>query len=363
MIVMPPEMLNRDRISRPPDPAGPPPARRPEPRESTAPHEGGDAAGLPELSIVVPMLNERDNVRPLHDSVTAALAELGRPYELICVDDGSTDGTDVVLDEIAALDHRVKVIVLRRNCGQTAAMMAGFDHASGGIIVPMDADLQNDPRDIAILLRKLEEGYDVVSGWRKDRQDDPIRRNVPSRVANLLISRLSGVRLHDYGCTLKLYRRSVLEGVHLYGEMHRFVPIYASWLGGRVCEIPVRHYPRRSGQSKYGLSRVFKVVLDLIVVKFLSDYQTRPIHIFGAAGLCCIALSVLSGLLAVYLRLFERISFILTPLPLLVVMTFISGILCILLGLLAELLVRIYYESQGKPVYVIKALRNLPERR
>lgn len=326
-----------------------------------APHAAPEPAARPELSIVVPMFNERDNVRPLYDAVTQALAQLGRAYELICIDDGSTDGTDALLSEIADGDARVKVIGFRRNCGQTAALMAGFDHASGELIVPMDADLQNDPRDIAKMLTKLEEGYDVVSGWRKVRHDHPIRRNLPSRIANLIISSISGVRLHDYGCTLKLYRRSILEDVHLYGEMHRFVPIYASWRGARVCEIPVQHHPRRFGRSKYGLNRIFKVVLDLIVIKFLADYQTRPIHIFGAFGLICLAASLLSGLLAVYLRIFEGTSFIQTPLPLLVVMTFVSGVTSILLGLLAEILVRIYYEAQNKPVYTVKLRRNLPE--
>ncbi len=324
--------------------------------------DSGTQLVQPALSVVVPMFNERENVTLLYEALTAALDEIGRDYEIICVDDGSTDGTDRALADLAQANPRLKVVGFRRNCGQTSAMMAGFDHASGDIVVSIDADLQNDPRDIHLLLEKLEEGYDVVSGWRKVRHDHPLKRNLPSRIANLLISRLSGVRLHDYGCTLKLYRKSVLEDVHLYGEMHRFVPIYASWRGGRVCEVPVRHHPRRFGRSKYGLDRTLKVILDLIVVKFLSDYQTRPIHIFGTFGLIFLAISFLSGSFAVYLRLFEGESFIRTPLPILVAMTFVSGILCILLGLLAELLVRIYYETQGKSVYVIKTLLNLPKR-
>ena len=232
--------------------------------------------------------------------------------------------------------------------------MAGFDHANHPVVVTMDGDLQNDPSDIPILLSKLNEGYDVVSGWRKDRKDDSIKRNLPSRIANWFISRISGVHLHDYGCTLKAYRKEVLNGIRLYGEMHRFIPIYAKWMGAKVCEIPVQHHPRKFGQSKYGLKRIYKVILDIVLVKFLLDYNTRPIHVFGAFGVFCFGISFLSGVLAVYLKIVEDISFILTPLPLLVVMTFITGILCILLGLLAELLVRIYYESQNKTPYNVK---------
>jgi dolichol-phosphate mannosyltransferase len=319
-------------------------------------HSQGEKAA--DVSIVIPLLNEQDNIRPLYQKIVAAMADSGRSFEIVCVNDGSTDATQRELDAIAD-DPRVKVIAFRRTSGQTAATMAGIDHASGSIIVPIDGDLQNDPADIPRLLAKLEEGYDVVSGWRKDRQDAAIRRNLPSRVANWLISRISGLHLHDYGCTLKAYRRDMLEGVRLYGEMHRFVPIFANWRGGRVCEMPVLHHPRRSGKSKYGLRRIPKVILDLILIKFLADYHTRPIHIFGGFGFICFAISLLSGLLALYLRLFEHTSFIQTPLPLLVVMTFITGMLCILLGLLAEILVRIYYESQRKTVYDVKSSRNL----
>lgn len=306
------------------------------------------------ITVVIPMFNERENVRPLYEQLHPVLAGLGRRYEIIMVDDGSTDGTDAELRRLAGEDEAIKVISLRRNTGQTAALMAGFDHAQFDLIVTLDGDLQNDPADIPMLLDKLNEGYDVVSGWRQQRFDAPVRRKLPSRVANWLISHLSGVHLHDYGCTLKVYRREVLQGVRLYGEMHRFVPIYSRWKGARVCEVPVRHHPRRHGRSKYGLLRVYKVFLDLMVVKFLMDYQTRPIHVFGAAGLVCFALALLSGMFAVYLRAFEGISFIQTPMPLLVVMTFITGMICILLGLLAELLVRIYYESQGKRAYDVR---------
>ncbi len=321
----------------------------------------GDAAPQTgaEVSIIVPLFNEERNVRPLYEAVVAAMEGCGRPFEMICVNDGSTDGTQAELDAIAA-DPRIKVVTFRRNFGQTAATMAGIDHAGGPIIVPIDGDLQNDPADIPMLLARLEEGFDVVSGWRKDRQDHALRRTLPSRLANILISRISGVHLHDYGCTLKAYRRDILEGIRLYGEMHRFVPIYVSWRGGRVCEMPVRHHPRRFGRSKYGARRVAKVLLDLILIKFLADFHTRPIHVFGGFGLVCFAISLLAGLYAIYLRLFEHVSFIQTPLPLLVVMTFITGVLCILLGLLAEILVRIYYESQSKPAYDVKSRRNLP---
>ncbi|MFD2234500.1 glycosyltransferase family 2 protein [Phaeospirillum tilakii] len=306
------------------------------------------------LSIISPLYNERDNVRPLYQAVVAALDGVGRPYELILVNDGSTDGTADELAALAATDPRLKVINFRRNHGQTAAMMAGIDAASGEILIPLDGDLQNDPADIPALLAKLEEGYDVVSGWRFNRQDAALRRNLPSRIANWLISRISGVHLHDYGCSLKAYRREVLEGVRLYGEMHRFVPIYASWQGARVTELPVRHHPRRFGQSKYGLERIGKVLLDLMLVKFMGDFTTKPIYVFGAAGLFSLALGVLSFLYACGLKLFEGVSFILTPLPLLSVFATLMGMMFVLLGFLAEMLVRVYYEAQGKPTYLIR---------
>src|SRR5574337_1185020 len=256
------------------------------------------------LSIVVPIFDEKENIAPLYDKVREAMDALGFPWELVLVDDGSRDGSSELLDKVAEEDSRVTVVHFTRNYGQTAAMMAGMDHARGDIIVPMDGDLQNDPADIARLLAKLDEGYDVVSGWRKDRQDHAIKRNLPSRLANGLISRVSGVRLHDYGCSLKAYRRDVLDGVKLYGEMHRFVPIYAAWNGARVTEIPVQHHPRLHGESKYGLERVFKVVLDLLVVKFLFRYSSKPIYVFGGFGFLSIVLSVLAGVWAIALKLF-----------------------------------------------------------
>lgn len=306
------------------------------------------------LSIVIPVYNEQDNIFFLHGRVTTALQDTKVAYEVILVNDGSTDLTEAHLKTVAAMDSRFRVVNFRRNFGQTAAMMAGIDFASGDIIIPLDGDLQNDPADIPRLLDKLAEGYDVVSGWRLNRKDAPLSRNLPSRIANWLVSRISGVRLHDYGCSLKAYRKHVLKDVKLYGEMHRFIPIYASWQGGKVTEIPVNHFPRIHGRSKYGLERVIKVILDLVVVKFLASYANKPIYVFGGFGLASIALAFLSGVLALYLKFFERVSFISTPLPLLVVLAFITGVMSVLMGLIAEIIMRTYYESQGKQVYLVR---------
>lgn len=314
----------------------------------------------PELTIAVPIYNEQDNVQPLYERTRAAMERLGRTWELILVNDGSRDDSPARLDAIAALDPRVTVVHLSRNYGQTAAFMAGLDHARGGIIIPMDGDLQNDPDDIGRLLATLEQGYDVVSGWRKDRQDHAIKRNLPSRIANALISRVSGVPLHDYGCSLKAYRRSVLDGVKLYGEMHRFVPIYAAWNGARVGEIPVTHHPRIHGESKYGLERVFKVVLDLLVVKFLFRYAGKPIYLFGGFGMLSIFLGVLAGLWALGLKAFNDTSLIQTPLPLLAAFLGLTGVMSILMGLVAEMLNRTYHESQSKAVYRVARVSRAP---
>lgn len=313
------------------------------------------------ISVLIPVFNEVENIGPLAAALIPALERLERSFEIVFVNDGSTDGTERALAALARSDQRVRVINFRRNVGQTAAMMAGIDHARGAVIVPMDGDLQNDPDDIGPLVRKLDEGYDVVSGWRRDRQDAFARRTLPSRIANKLISAISGVHLNDYGCTLKAYRREMLQGFRLYGEMHRFVPIYASWQGARLTEMPVRHHPRRFGRSKYGLERVVKVLLDLILVKFLTRYETKPIYVFGLVGLAFMGLAGVSGLYAVYLKLVHGVSFILTPLPLLVTLGFITGVMCILMGLLAELLVRIYFESQGKSHYTIKSMLNFDD--
>jgi glycosyltransferase involved in cell wall biosynthesis len=311
------------------------------------------------ISVVIPIYNELDNIHPLYEKLARELPLLKRDFEVLLINDGSQDGCDALLAEVALKDSRFKVINLRRNFGQTAAMMAGIDFAQGNIIVPMDGDLQNDPADVRRLIEKLDEGYDVVSGWRKNRQDEALRRNFPSRLANRLISLISGVHLHDYGCSLKAYRRDVIKGVKLYGEMHRFIPIYASWRGAKVTEIPVTHHPRIHGTSKYGLERVAKVVLDLLVVKFLAKYATKPIYVFGGFGILNIVVSFLAGFYAVFLKIFENTSFIQTPLPLLCVMAFITGIMSILMGLLAELVMRTYYESQNKSVYLVKDTKNL----
>lgn len=306
------------------------------------------------ISVVIPVFNEEENVGELYGRLTAVLGdEPGTEY--IFVDDGSSDATFERLREICQRDVRVRVIRFRRNFGQTAALSAGIDHARGEIIIPMDGDLQNDPTDIPRLLAKINEGYDVVSGWRKNRQDS-FRRRLPSTIANRLISWISGVRLHDYGCSLKAYRKDVLEGVRLYGEMHRFVPIYASWQGARVTELAVMHHPRTRGKSKYGLERTMKVVLDMVVVKFLSSYSTKPIYVFGGFGLFAFFMSALAFALMLYYKLAGLKDFVQTPLPLVVVMFALVGSLSILLGLVAELSIRTYYESQGKRTYAIRSI-------
>ena len=310
------------------------------------------------ISVVIPVYNEAANVAILVDRTVAALEAVGRPFEILLVNDGSVDGTRKAIEEIARKEPRLKGLHFRRNFGQTAAMAAGFTHSRGEVIVAMDGDLQNDPADIGRLLTKLEEGYDVVSGWRKDRKDHPIKRNFLSRVANDIISKVSGVHLHDYGCSLKAYRRSALDGVHLYGEMHRFIPIYAYWNGARITELPVSHHPRIHGTSKYGLERTAKVVLDLSVVMFLHRFSQKPMHVFGLCGLASFLLSFVSGSAAVYYKFFGNKTFIQTPLPLIAVTLFFTGVMCILMGLLAELSIRTYHESQGKPTYLIAAIDN-----
>lgn len=314
-----------------------------------------------DLSIVVPIYFEEENIRPLYDAVTAALEPTGLRYEIIAVDDGSGDGSFVRLKELAALDQRLRVIRFRRNFGQTAAMAAGFEAARGAVVVPMDGDLQNDPADIPRLLEKIREGYDVVSGWRKDRQDTFINRTLPSRIANGLISGMTGVHLHDYGCTLKAYRREVLEGIGLYGEMHRFVPALASRVGARVTELPVRHHPRLHGTSKYGISRTLRVVLDLLTVKFLLSYATKPIQLFGKWGIYCFMMSFLSGAAMLYMKLVGNHSMNRNPLLILTAFLLFMGVQFITLGLLGELNARTYYESQGKPIYTVRERLNEPD--
>jgi len=308
----------------------------------------------PDISVFLPVFNEEPNLRPLHTKLSEALKTLERSAEIVYVDDGSSDGSLKILREIAQLDPRVRVVALRRNYGQTAAMAAGIDAARGKVLIPMDADLQNDPADIARLLDKLDEGYDVVSGWRKNRKDKMVTRKIPSMLANRLISWIGGVPLHDYGCSLKAYRRESLEDVRLYGEMHRFIPIYAAWAGARVTEIPVEHHARTMGKSKYGLSRTLKVVFDLMTIKFMASYQTKPIYVFGSFGMLAFAVSLLSGLYAVFLKVIHKADFVQTPLPVLSVVMFAVGVQFLLMGLLAEMLVRTYHESQAKAIYAVR---------
>ena len=315
----------------------------------------------PEISVFLPVYNEEPNLRPLHTKLDEALKRLGRSAEIVYVDDGSTDGSLKILREISQLDPRVRVVALRRNYGQTAAMAAGIDAAKGDVLIPMDADLQNDPADITRLLKKLDEGYDVVSGWRKNRKDKMITRKIPSMLANRLISWIGGVPLHDYGCSLKAYRRESLQDVRLYGEMHRFIPIYAAWAGARVTEIPVEHHARTMGKSKYGLSRTIKVVFDLMTIKFMASYQTKPIYVFGSFGMLAFAISILGGLYAVFLKIFHRADFVQTPLPILSIVMFAVGVQFLLMGLLAEMLVRTYHESQAKAIYSVRERLGFPK--
>jgi len=311
----------------------------------------------PQVSVVVPLLNEQDNIEPLYEQITQALTDKYN-YEIIFVDDGSRDSSFAVLTRLQKADDRVRVIRFRKNFGQTAALSAGFTHARGKIIAAIDADLQNDPADIPKMIDKLNEGYDVVSGWRKKRHDNIITRLIPSKIANWLISAITGVKLHDYGCTLKAYRREVLVETKLYGEMHRFIPALASWSGARIAEMVVNHRPRAAGTAKYGLGRTLKVILDLITVKFLGSYSTKPIYIFGGMGLVSALGAVASGLVVLYQKFIsaEHLSMNRNPLLILTAVLIITTIQFVLMGLLAELLVRTYHESQNRPTYVIKEI-------
>jgi glycosyltransferase involved in cell wall biosynthesis len=339
-----------------------PPAATTHPTATTAPPGGlTDTRPAPDVSVVIPVHDEEENVEPLYADLKRALTELRRTYEVVVVDDGSRDETYVRFAQLAAADDQLKIVRLRRNFGQTAAMAAGFDHAQGRVIIPMDGDLQNDPEDIAALLDKLDEGYDVVSGWRRDRQDG-IARRAPSRIANWLIGRVTGVRLHDYGCTLKAYRAEIMRDTRLYGEMHRFLPALAHQAGARVTEIPVRHHARVSGRSKYGIGRTFKVLLDLLTVKFLSVWSTKPSYVFGGSGAILCGLGSLFILWTAYERLVNGVYVYRQPALLVGVSLFTIGFNLIMLGLLAELIVRTYHESQRKPTYLIRELRNFEER-
>ena len=306
------------------------------------------------LTLVIPVFNEEENLKPLYKKIREVLEPMDQSYEVIFVDDGSQDKSPQILDEIAQEDPRVKVIHFSRNFGQTAALAAGFDIAKGDTIITLDADLQNDPMDIPRLLEKIEEGWDIVSGWRKNRKDPFLSRILPSTIANWLISKATGVQLHDYGCTLKAYKSEVVKNLHLYGELHRFLPALASSLGARITEIPVTHHPRLHGSSKYGISRTFKVILDLILVQFLLKYSTRPIRVFGGAGLISFFLGFLLGCYLSIHKIFlhQRIGH--RPLLILAVLLIILGIQLLSLGILGEFLTRIYYEGQGKKPYIIK---------
>ena len=304
------------------------------------------------ISIVIPIYNEEANIDKLTESILAALSDV--KYEVLFINDGSTDNSEKEIEEKIKVNSHIKLINLRRNYGQTAAMQAGFDHSKGEIIVPMDGDLQNDPKDIPILIDKINEGYDVVSGWRKTRLDKKYTRIIPSKIANMLISKISGIHLHDYGCILKAYRKEILDEIKLYGEMHRFIPIYASWEGAKVTEVAVRHHPRIAGKTKYGLSRIPRVILDLLVIRFFDKSLDRPIHLFGQFGLLMFVIAFLLSILAIFLKVFMNISFILTPLPLLVVFFAMSGLLCIFIGLVAEIQSRIYFEAIDRPAYLVR---------
>jgi glycosyltransferase involved in cell wall biosynthesis len=315
---------------------------------------GAVSSIVPDVSVVVPVYNEVESLPHLLEAIASIFAQSEYNYELICVDDGSKDGSAEYLKEQAAIRNDLKAVILRRNYGQTAAMSAGFNHALGKAIVTLDADLQNDPVDIPMLLAKLEEGYDLVSGWRQKRQDAAVSRLLPSKIANWLIRRITGVHIHDYGCSLKAYRAEVAADMNLYGELHRFLPALAYIEGARITEMPVRHHPRRFGNSKYGIWRTFRVLMDLLTIKFMQKFLTRPMHVFGLLGL----VSMLSGgAISIYLT-FVKLAFHEDignrPLLILAVLLLLTGIQLFCFGLLAELLMRTYHESQGRPIYRVR---------
>ncbi len=315
------------------------------------------------LSVIVPVYNEKDNLQLLVDAVKQALNSLPYPWELILVDDGSKDSSPQIIEALAQEDpEHIRLIALRRNFGQTAASAAGIDHAEGDIIIPMDADMQNDPADIPMMIEKINEGYDLVSGWRKQREDNFVTRTLPSRMANGLISWVTGVHLHDYGCTLKAYRREVITGFRLYGEMHRFIPVYANSVGAKIIEVPVHHHPRKHGKGKYGLERTFKVLLDLFTVKFLTSYSQKPIYLFGGAGAVLMLVSFLTLLFLFIRRIFFSVSVFSSPLFQMATLIALLGFQAVLMGLIAELLARTYHESQGKPIYSVRKFVNISSR-
>lgn len=308
-----------------------------------------------ELSIVIPVYNEAKNLPLLNEAIHQAMKTYSKDWEVVFVDDGSKDDSLKALEEIAGADPtRVRVVELRRNFGQTAALAAGIDHAQGSIIVMLDADMQNDPADITMMMEKIDEGYDVVSGWRRERKDTFINRTLPSKIANGLISWVTGVHLHDYGCTLKAYRREVITGFRLYGEMHRFIPVYANRFGARIIEVPVQHHPRKFGKTKYGLERTVKVLLDLFTVKFLISYSSKPIYLFGGAGIAMMGVAALVLLFLFIRRVWFLVSVTQSPLFLISAITGLMGFQSVMMGLIAELLTRTYHESQGKSIYNVR---------
>ncbi|MDZ4719456.1 MAG: glycosyltransferase family 2 protein [Roseiflexaceae bacterium] len=313
-----------------------------------------DKASRPYVSVVVPIYNEEESIPMLYSRLTTSLEQLGLPYEIIAADDGSRDGSFALLRELAVQDHRLRVVRFRRNFGQTAAFAVGFARARGDVVITIDADLQNDPADIGKLLAKVDEGYDVVSGWRERRQDPFINRRLPSMIANRLISWSTGVYLHDYGCSLKAYRIEVVRGINLYGELHRFIPAIASWQGVAVAEIPVHHEARKFGKSKYGISRTLRVVLDLLTVRFLLSYGTRPMQIFGLMGLISFGSGLLIGLYLTWIKLAYGAAIADRPLLLMSILLIVLGAQFVSMGLLGELIVRTYYETQSKPIYVVR---------
>ena len=311
-------------------------------------------SAVEKISLVIPVFNEEGNIRPLVAAIDAVVFPSGYELlEVLMIDDGSIDGSAELIAEMCKSHEKLKLVSFERNFGQTSALSAGFDHAQGDLVICLDADLQNDPADIPKMLAKLNEGFDLISGWRRDRQD-PFLRTILSKVANRLIARATGLFLHDYGCTLKVYRKRHLNKIKLYGEMHRFIPIYMQAVGAKVCEIPVKHSPRSWGKSKYGLNRTFKVLLDLLVIRFLNQYSNRPIYLFGSAGAWSMAVSLVAGVSAIFRKVVYEESLILTPLPTIAMFSFFFGILFVLLGLLAELLMRVYYESQSKATYIVR---------
>lgn len=309
---------------------------------------------IPEISVMVPLYNEEGNVVALLDRIESVLSGFGRSYEVVLVDDGSTDRTAALVKKAVAKRPHLRAVFFRRNSGQTAALAAAIDYSRGDILIPLDGDLQNDPADVPLLLDKLAEGYDVVSGWRKARKDSFFTRTLPSKIANGLISLISGVKLHDYGCTLKAYRREVIKPVVLVGEMHRFIPILASWQGARVTEVPVDHHPRVSGQSKYGLGRTFKVVLDLLTIKFMGSFLTKPIYAFGGAGAGLLGLSFVMALYTLWEKWVDGIWVHRNPVFLLAIFFAMAGLQLIMMGLLGELLTRIYFASTRTTPYVVR---------